>query len=370
MLPRRILLGTLALAIAALSAGDATADARDIPKWGVWTGGCGNTGMCSVSAIVRSQSAWIDVRIVRDWPAAATPLLRITANAPIAKSGTIRFAIDGKSVDEIEIAQLREAQTSITPPPGFRPIGGNGLWYPAGPATQAMIAAIRAGATLTVTLPLAGQEVSIDVPAAGLADGLAWLDDRQQRTGTITALVDPGSNVPADAPHGQAILSPDALPPQVRAAWDGNRYCSDIDPTVFASLDAVAAPLGTDRTLYLLPCGAPTAHNAAFVGFEVRDGEDIRPISLARMSDKGPIATDLIYNARWHPGRLEIEALYKGTARGDCGTWNRWQWTGATFALVEEASKPVCDDIVVPLADWPQTWPQTWALPVTPSRQE
>lgn len=310
-----------------------------------------------VSSLIRHQSTWIEIRIIRDWAAKSLPLLRITANSPWAKTGTLKISIDGESADSLSIEQLRESHGKQPMPLGFRPIGGEGYWYPVGAATSTMIDAMIKGLDMQVTVPLETTVQTMDIDLRGIHAALTWLDTQQARQDTTTAIVLRGPNEPHDAPHADLVTSPDVLPPAVKTAWENNRFCADIDPAIFGSLDGISSSLGQDSKLFLLPCGTPTAYNTAYVAFRARAGDNIQQLQFARMSDHGPIATDTVYNARWNPVKLELRATFKGTGTGDCGIWDRWQWTGATFALTEEATKSTCDGKDTNLDDWPRTWP-------------
>ena len=348
----------LAATLSVFQTSGALADSdRTMPTWGKWSVDCGNTGLCLTSSLVRGQSAWVDIRIVRDWQAGATPLVRITANSPLASDGSISLSIDGREIETFTVAELRDTQGSVVSPTGFRPIGGEGFWYPTGPATMSLLDAMRAGNQLTISLPINGSTADIAIPLKGLRQAFAWMDQRQQRSGSQTALAVSGDDMPQDAPHAIPVLVPETLPPAVRQAWDHSRTCSSIDPAIFAGLDAIAAPLPDKTTLYLLPCGSPTAYNTAYVTVLVYADGKARQLQLAHLSEQGPIASDIIYNARWIPGALELDGLYKGSGIGDCGTWNRWRWTGSTFALIAEASRMTCDGTETPLHDWPLLWP-------------
>lgn len=330
---------------------------RTPPSWDKWAVGCSNAGVCYASTFVRGQSTWVDVRIVRDWPADAEPLLRITTNTALSDDGAIRLFADNISQDTLPVSQLREIQAAIVAPAGFRPIGGEGFWYPTGPATRTLLESIRSASELVIELPVEPEPVRITVPLKGLHLALTWVDNRQTRNGTISAIAAPGSEPSKNAPHANPLVSPESLPAPVTAAWDANRFCSDIDPAIFASLDAISAPLDEASALYLLPCGAPSAYNTPYVAVLAPAEGKARQIHLARMSEKGPVAVDLIYNAKWNPGRQELEGYFKGSGLGECGTWNRWSWTGSAFVLMEEATRQTCDEAEAPLNEWPTSWP-------------
>lgn len=352
---------TAALVFTALGAEANTS--RTLPSWDTWSVDCGNSGICSASTFVRGQSTWADVRVVRDWPAAAEPLLRITTNTPLADDGAIRLIIDGKVEDTLPILQLREIQTTVTPPAGFRPTGGEGFWYPTGQATRTLLEKIVTASTLVLELPIGQETAEVKIDLGGLYPALSWIDARQNRTNTQSAIIVQGQEGSVDAPHADSITSPDQLPPAVRAVWEASGPCADIDPAIFASLDAVSIPLGDKPVLYLLPCGAPGAYNAPYIGVLASPDSVATRIHLARMAEPGPVTTDIIYNATWDPATLQLDGFFKGSGVGECGIWNRWTWTPSGFALIEEAARQSCDGVETPLSEWPTTWPTSAPRP-------
>ena len=153
MTPRLLtLLISAAVALSSLPAALAQ-PGRTVPSFESWTVDCGNTGVCFASSFTRSQSVWVDLRIVRDWHADAQPLVRLTTNTELPKDGTLTFEVDGTEIEALPIEQLREMQPAVKPPAGFRPLGGEGFWYPTGPATLTLLEAMRSGKELTIRLP-------------------------------------------------------------------------------------------------------------------------------------------------------------------------------------------------------------------------
>ncbi len=359
MTPRQFFFLTIAAMTLVTAPGAMAQPGRTLPSFDTWTVDCGNTGVCFASSFTRAQSVWVDVRIVRDWQAEAQPLVRVTTNTELPKDGTLQFEVDGQAIEALPLEQLREIQSAIVAPAGFRPLGGEGFWYPTGPATATLLEAMQKGQELRVRLPAANSADPVTVPVSlqGLQASLLWLDNRQDRTGTVSAVVSPGTDPAKDAPHAIPLLSADQLPPEVAAVWSANRLCSEIDPAIFASQNAVRVPLAENASLYIIPCGAPTAYNSPYV--TVLAGKDgaARQVHVARMSEKGPVATDLIYNARWIPAEQQLVSYFKGSGIGECGLWNRWSWNGTGLVLLEEAARKTCDGTPPDLSNWSNTWP-------------
>lgn len=353
----RLALAGLLMLAGSMSAPAEATHLRTAPKWQTWSADCGNAGVCAASTFARSQNTWVDVRIVRDWQATAQPLVRITTNLPLKADGEVALKVDGTEIDRLPVAQLREIQDAVTTPAGFRPLGGDGFWYPAGPATQDLLAAMVSGQKLVLELAADPAPNTAEIPLEGFGNAMIWLDTRQGKAGTVAAIVNKGDQPATDAPHGTPVLSPDSLPEAVRSLWDLSLSCAGIDPAIFTSLDAIYTVLDETTTLYLLPCGAPSAFNTPYVAIRVGAGEDIQQVHAARMSEAGPIATGIFYNAKWNPGHMELDGLLKRSGLGECGAWNRWKWIGGTFVLVEEATRQTCDGVETSVAKWQTIWP-------------
>ena len=137
-------------------------------------------------------------------PGNADPLLRITTNTPLADDGEIRFIVDGKVVDTLPVAELRDIQASVVSPEGFRPIGGEGFWYPAGQATRSLLEKMGVASQLVIELPMTPEKTVVTVELGGLSHAISWIDARQNRIGTASSITSPGPGENKDAPHAVA----------------------------------------------------------------------------------------------------------------------------------------------------------------------
>lgn len=330
---------------------------RSNPVFETWSVDCSNTGLCLTSSFVREKVAWLHFRVIRDWPAQSGPLVRMTSNLRLKPDASIRLSMDGEILEELPVKHLQEIQSSIKAPRGFVPIGGEGFWYPTGASAQALLEAMLTGTELKIELPLEGETVVLKMPLSGLEQALTWLDKTQAREDTKTAFILKGLEDTKDAPHAIAITDADLLPPLIKQNWDFGRFCSDIEPALFAGLGSIATAFSDSSTLYILPCGAPAAHNVAYVALLAGPDGQVRQLGFARMSDAGPTATDLVYNAKWDPKNKQLRSLFKASGLGECGKWNRWQWTGTAFALIEEATRSTCNGKPSIPDEWETTWP-------------
>jgi hypothetical protein len=280
-------------------------------------------------------------------------------------------------------------RVAIEPGPDARPQVAAGYWPDGAGKTGAFTLAID-GASYPMTL--AGNEpVAAEVPddralevARALANGgsarigddqalsltgaaaaLLWIDERQGRVNTVTALRRPGSR-PASA-----VLPAPPLPvvtpaPAVSQAGFGDQ--NQILPAALEAVPAVtecraetadhwvgkevmSARLDASTELWAVPCFAG-AYNIGHDWYVTGPGgRDPRPARLASASGEASAGT---INGGYAPEARTITAFAKGRGVGDCGTASTWTWTGREFVLTNELTMTEC---------WgapPDYWPTTW----------
>jgi len=239
-----------------------------------------------------------------------------------------------------------------------------------GNAYVAELGDVRAASALVSAL-LRGRKLELQLlngngwtePAVVSLDGASaaalWMDERQKRVETPTALVrrgaKPASTIPpvprprvvrAARPVVQGRL-PAAWPafvlqqPEVRACHE--ELSSDILKQVeTARLDA--------RTLlWSVTCsqGAYQASTLYFLG-----DEQGRGWRRARFDPPPPQGEEMyVMNGGFDAETMTLSAFNKGRGISDCGTFNEWVWTGEAFALVGETTMDHCRG--VPWSYWP-----------------
>ena len=331
----RIMLALVALGFAgsaAAQAAPATATFRD------WLAVCGNDGACVAFGKPREFGpAW--VRVEMDAGPEAWP--RIQFGYPDWSDGeqTPRFslAIDG--------ADLRTT-TNI-----------DGLPALTGEAARETLARMTRGSSLTFN---SGQDPT-EVSLSGASAALLWIDERQGRLDTPSALIRRGARsneaVPAapalprlraGAAASQAGLEGRSLPPALAGAADVGECLADED---LGDASPTVHRLGPDLLLWTIPCFRG-AYNFGSVLWTTRDdGSDPRPLLLTNA--RGETVTEII-NGGYDPQTRQIDAFAKGRGIGDCGLAQRWLWTGQRFELLEETGMDDCFGV---RADY---WPVLW----------
>lgn len=221
------------------------------------------------------------------------------------------------------------------------------------------VAALVAGRSMALIQGVEAQRMNL----TGATAALLWIDERQGRLDTVTALVRKGDKpasaarpvpdlpvVAAAAAASQANLptqpTPSALVarPEVascRAAWN---------PTSFE--EGLTRARLDDRTeLWGVACGSGAYNFMTRYFLTGPNGADPRPLELR--ATNGETREELV-NSEYDPATRTLSQFSKGRGIGDCGTASTWTWTGRAFVLSEETMMRECWGAG---ADrWPTTW--------------
>ncbi len=232
------------------------------------------------------------------------------------------------------------------------------------------IAAMAAGRKMEIQ---AGETVSISTNGASAA--LLWIDERQGRLGTTTALLRrgerPASSVPAPPPLPELRPAPVAdqtgfgddkqtLPAALRALKGVQDCLAESEHSEWLLQNVMSARLDADTELWAVPCGAG-AYNILHQWYLTGPGgRDPRPADLLGSEGRRPAEEASVWpdnatvNGGYAPNARTITAFSKGRGLGDCGTTQTWMWTGERFELQAERSMGHCAG--VPWDYWPTTW--------------
>lgn len=317
------------------------APAQDVPHpgsaqyHGDWAVGCDNVLRCQAMALEpkdTSEGRTLMLEIVRAGGPAGELLLRARSLDPLP--ARLVLVVDGRKT-----AVLRAGE------------GGDVLLAgpPALSAIKAMVAAT------TVKLVTKKGEVLVAASTTGLADSLRFMDARQGRAGTRSALVahgiQPDSRVPLPPPLPVVGHPPapdaDSAPVLTGAELAAARKLAQCDASLMAATVTELVPLDGAHALLLLPCEAG-AYNVSAVPLVARGTiAGARTVSIAQF-DFAPGFTGeagappLVVNALWDARRGILSSLAKGRGVGDCGASEDYVWDGAMFRLVERHAMHVC----------------------------
>ncbi len=313
--------------VLALLAAAATPQPTGLKTFQDWTVGCDNGRACHGVALVPEpwQDGALTMSVRRGPEAGAQPVI---AFDPGSDSDAVALSADGKRLP-------------------VRLVGAEGETRVAPADTAAVIAALRSAGQLR--LYGADGKLLGTVSLKGASAALLYMDERQRRVGSATALVRPGNRAPDNAspPPLPVVAAPpisSAKAPAMSAAALHalrRKHGCTLDE-VGGPEEAETAALGAGATLLLLACGSG-AYNVSYVPFIVRRGGrtglapfDHRP---GWWAEEGK---PMLVNAAWDKERGLLTSFAKGRGLGDCGTDSDYVWDGRAFRLVKQAEMDEC----------------------------
>jgi len=205
----------------------------------------------------------------------------------------------------------------------------------------------------------------------GAAAALLWIDEKQGRLNTPTALIRrgdrPASTVPVAPPLPTVTPAPavdqagfgdvnQRVPAALRARTEVGTCLKESAMPAVSDM-VMSARLDARTELWGVPCGAGAynvTHNWYLTG---PDGRDPRPAILAGTAGPGadPVMPDnSTVNGAYDPKTRTLSAFAKGRGIGDCGSAQTWAWTGDRFVLTQESTMGECAG--VPSDLWPVAW--------------
>jgi hypothetical protein len=230
------------------------------------------------------------------------------------------------------------------------------------------------------TIALSSGSQTEAIPATGAAAAFLWIDERQGRLETTSALIRrgarPDSAVPAAPPLPRvtparavdqgAFRGADnpmeneppkvAVPASLESRADVRECRAEGNQTLNAAI--LAVKLSANTELWGIPCGSG-AYNATYKLFLTGlNGANPRPAALPEREPRqeGDISGEgaWLVNPIYDTAAQTLTVFPRGRGLGDCGTITSWTWTGTAFALTEERSMGDC---------WgmgPDHWPTYW----------
>ncbi|QGP79099.1 DUF1176 domain-containing protein [Sphingobium sp. CAP-1] len=297
-----------------------------------WTIGCDNRNRCEAVSLLPEGGDWPDnpvmVGVVRDAGPDAPAEVWVSRDAK--GSAEVSFHIDGRKVAS---APSRDGDATLR-----------------GPQAAALAIAMARGAMLEVR---SGNRLLGTPSLAGSGAALRFMDARQGRAGTSTALVATGALGPLAvrvAPVAPSIrraivpagAAPAALWREELTALGKFTGCAD-------EMKGAEPPqlqrLSKTETLILVPCGAG-AYNFTSIPVIATGIPGRRAFRLANFDGKPgwseEEARPMLVNAGWVPEKSELSSFAKGRGIGDCGGSETYVWDGARFRLIEATSMGEC----------------------------
>ena len=334
--------------IAGIFATIAAATALPVPQPGEirtfkdWAAGCDNAGNCEAVSLMSDEGgAGFDdwggpVSIVRT--AGSDDIFQIRVQFEAKDMDRYRMTIDEKLVDTGPIVQ------------GDYPI------EIVGEDAKKVAKAIINGNQLVIWGP-AGENIT-RASLAGSSAALRYIDQKQERAGTSSALVAQGSRTfkPANTDVPTIIVD----------QWEAAKLIPEADALVALAEDSKckddryglvedqAYPLGKRgnifRALVLISCGSGAYNfsSAPYIGEYVENGRatsgwTFTPAQFDRQPGWGGEGSQpLLVNASWDDQDQTLSSYGKGRGLGDCGSAENYIWDGEAFRMIEASAMDEC----------------------------
>ena len=296
-----------------------------------WTIGCDNGGRCQAASLVPAdEGGWnnsASIMITREGGGVAEP--EISFRLPSSHKAMTDIMIDGfpaaSAKPQGDVLTLRGRQASN------------------------LIRALAHG----TALELRAADKTIGHASLNRSyAALRYMDARQGRAGTATALVATGRL------GASAVRQPPAMPvirhavaPQGKGVslWQterANAYAfarctEEYNPTIEAEVHR----LDIGRELVLVPCGAG-AYNFSSVPLIASGQPGRRSFAFARF-DYAPGWSEsanrpTLVNASWDARTASLGSYAKGRGLGDCGSSEAYAWDGYMFRLTQATAMGEC----------------------------
>lgn len=342
--------GAPAAGVPAQTAPAATAQPAD-RTFRDWLAGCDNGNDCvAFAGPTDGGTGWLRVAMAAGPAAAATVHVGLWGDGePQNAAAPLRLQIDGQ---EFVIAPDPEQD-------------GGDVGRATGRQAQAVIRALGDARRLTL---VKGSD-TVALSPNGAAAALLWIDERQGRLDTVTALRRPGPRpasavptapalpvvTPAPAADQTGMPDPEGPGPALPGALTdlaAVRECRanlDWNPELFKQTSR--ARLDADTELWGVPCDAGAYNLMMRFWITGPNGSDPRAIALQGV-DGDP--DYVVTNPEYDPAERTLRQFYKGRGIGDCGTFQKWTWTGHAFVLSHEIGMGECWG--APFDLWPTRW--------------
>jgi hypothetical protein len=195
---------------------------------------------------------------------------------------------------------------------------------------------------------------------SGASAALRWMDEGQQRTGTVTAIVAKG------AKPASAVPSPPALPtirvPANSSAPPGRLKAAQI-AAIRKRFDMCEEPRGdTDyyridaaNSVAIVNCwNGPYQSDGIIVLIPDKGQYGLAPIDQPTAEErKAPVAErSRLISPGYDPERRLLYMEYRGRGLNDCGANASWAWDGTAFRLASYRALDECRGVTGRLPYW------------------
>lgn len=298
-----------------------------------WTIGCDNRNRCEAVSLLPDGGEWPDSPVTIGVGRAAGPdaAAEVWVSRDAKGAGDVSFHVDGRKVASVP---SKDGEATLR-----------------GPQADALAIAMARGSVLEVK---SGNRLLGRPSLAGSGAALRYMDARQGRAGTSTALVATGAlgplavrAAPATPEIRRAVIAkgtaPTALWREELTALGKFTGCADEMRTGPQQPDLQR--LSKTETLILVPCGNG-AYNFTSIPVIATGIPGRRAFRLASFDYKpgwsAEEARPMLVNAGWVGEKSLLQSYAKGRGIGDCGGSETYVWDGTRFRLAEATSMGEC----------------------------
>lgn len=312
------------LAVMAAAAADADVKYdRALVTFKDWTVGCDNGRSCMAVGQFNANNFDLASVVVERGPLAGdVPVIWFRSEG----GPVIDLQADGKRLG-VKLTADKD-DFAITVDPGSVPV---------------VIDAMKSARSL---IPVRGDgKPSFPLSISGASAAMRWIDERQQRVGTVTAMVatgaKPASAVPAPPPLPvvrRAVPSGPLGKPltneEIAKIQEEHAECTDddlSDKVDYARIDA-----HTTLAIVTAVCGSG-AYNYFGIPMLLRD-DGTREVADMGEREEG----DPLMNLSWDDKTKTLSTYFKGRGIGDCGGGRDYAWDGKRFVTVKDTLMDEC----------------------------
>ncbi|WP_324827944.1 DUF1176 domain-containing protein [Qipengyuania zhejiangensis] len=206
------------------------------------------------------------------------------------------------------------------------------------------------------------------LPSSGASAALRWIDDKQGRAGTVTAIVARGQQPATDVPPAPVlprIAQPatSSAPPRLLSSSDVRTIrslgegCEENPPEDFP-LGVETYRLDSTYTVGIVGCFLGAYQGPSVIVVIDEEGSwDLAPIELPEEMAEYRLGSPwqhMLTGAGYSSEDRLLTEWSKGRGLADCGTSASWAWDGEIFRLTAYRSLEVCSGAQ------PGTWPSLW----------
>ncbi|MDP3406902.1 DUF1176 domain-containing protein [Bosea sp. (in: a-proteobacteria)] len=310
-----------------------------------WIAGCDNTRNCTALSLPRETDDEVAfLRLDRAAGPDSAPTLALKLRTQKLKPRfDIELVLDGAA---FPATGRRLPATSIN---------GEVAEIVIAPAeAEALIAAARKATVLTARVDARSFTISL----AGSVASMLWIDERQGRLNTPTALIRKGTAgtapsapalpVIASKPaSGQALASIQAAALVKAMRTELNRREPNSCEEISDGSDG-AFPLDDSTRLVVVACsrGAYNVNSQ----FWLVTGRDVAKAKPAAFEGSGNSPANELVNADFDPETGQVSFYAKGRGIGDCGASGSYGWNGTRFVMLGFIAMSECR--LIPGDDW------------------